>query len=238
MAPATQETPMQTVLITGANRGIGLELTRHYAAAGDHVLACCREPAKAAALQALAGKNVSVLGVHVADGVSVAALAKQVADRPIDVLINNAGMAGPAFAKQSLEDMDYDGWAETFAVNTMAPFRMLQAFRGNLRAGKNPRAVTITSQMGAIAWGFPVMYAYCSTKGAVNKVMKMASAAMQKEGISVLLVHPGFVKTDMGGPNAEITPEASAAGIAAVIDKASIADTGRFFKWNGEEHPW
>lgn len=230
---------MQTVLITGANRGIGLELTRRYAEAGDHVLACCREPAQATALQALAkNPNVTVYGVRVSDGASVAALAAQIGDTAIDVLINNAGMAGPPIGKQSLEAMDFDGWAETFAVNTMAPLRMLQTFRKNLAAGKNPRAITITSQMGAIAFPMPVMYAYCSSKGAVNKVMKMAADALKREGITVLLVHPGFVKTDMGGPHAEITPEASAAGIASVIANTSLASTGKFLKWNGEEHPW
>jgi NAD(P)-dependent dehydrogenase (short-subunit alcohol dehydrogenase family) len=231
---------MQTVLITGANRGIGLELARSYAASGDRVLACCREPEQAAALQALAKAhaNVTVYGVRVSDGASVAALARRIGDLPIDVLINNAGMAGPPIQKQSLEEMDFEGWAETFAVNTMAPLRMLQAFRKNLAAGKNPRAVTITSQMGAIAFPMPVMYAYCSSKGAVNKVMKMAADALKREGIAVLLVHPGFVKTDMGGPNAEITPEESAAGIASVIANASLASTGKFLKWNGEEHPW
>jgi NAD(P)-dependent dehydrogenase (short-subunit alcohol dehydrogenase family) len=231
---------MPTVLITGANRGIGLELTRRYAAAGDRVLACCREPAAAAALQALAkaSPSVTVHGVHVSDGASVAALAGRIGDAPLDVLINNAGMAGPPIQKQSLEEMDFDGWAETFAVNTMAPLRMLQAFRKNLAAGTNPRAVTITSQMGAIAFPMPVMYAYCSSKGAVNKVMKMAAAALKPQKITVLLVHPGFVKTDMGGPNAEITPEESAAGITRVIGQASLADTGKFLKWNGEEHPW
>jgi NAD(P)-dependent dehydrogenase (short-subunit alcohol dehydrogenase family) len=229
---------MQTVLITGANRGIGLELSKRFAAQGDHVLACCREPEKAKALQALAGKNVTVLGVHVADGKSVAALKQRVGDRPLDVLVNNAGTSGPAVANQSLENMDYDGWAETFAVNTMAPFRMLQTFRSNLKAGRNPRAVTITSQMGAIAWGFPVMYAYCSSKGAVNKLMKMSSEALKKDGISVMLVHPGYVKTDMGGPNADITVEESASGILSVIEKGSMATTGTFTKWNGEPHGW
>lgn len=128
---------MQTVLITGANRGIGLELARRYKAAGDHVLACCREPAKATALQALAkSPNVTVYGVRVSDGASVAALAEQIGATPIDVLINNAGMAGPPIQKQSLEEMDFDGWAETFAVNTIAPLRVLQAFRRNLAAGR------------------------------------------------------------------------------------------------------
>jgi NAD(P)-dependent dehydrogenase (short-subunit alcohol dehydrogenase family) len=231
---------MQTVLITGANRGIGLELARRYAAAGDRVLACCREPGQATALQALAqaSPSVTVHGVRVSDAASVAAFAERVGDAPLDVLINNAGMAGPPIQRQSLEEMDFDGWAETFAVNTMAPLRMLQTFRKNLAAGTNPRAVTITSQMGAIAFPMPVMYAYCSSKGAVNKVMKMAADALKREKITVLLVHPGFVKTDMGGPNADITPEESAAGITSVIEKASLADTGKFLKWNGEEHPW
>jgi NAD(P)-dependent dehydrogenase (short-subunit alcohol dehydrogenase family) len=147
-------------------------------------------------------------------------------------------MAGPPLGKQSLAEMDYEGWAETFAVNTMAPLRMLQTFRKNLKAGTNPRAVTITSQMGAIAFRMPVMYAYCSSKGAVNKVMKMAADELARDGITVLLVHPGFVKTDMGGPNAEITPEESARGIASVIANASLASTGKFLKWSGEEHPW
>jgi NAD(P)-dependent dehydrogenase (short-subunit alcohol dehydrogenase family) len=134
--------------------------------------------------------------------------------------------------------MDFDGWAEAFAVNTMAPLRMLQAFRANLKAGKNARAITITSQMGAIAWGTPVMYAYCSSKGAVNKVMKMASVELAKDGIAVVLVHPGFVRTDMGGKNADISVEESAAGIMAVIAGSTLTSTGRFMKWNGEEHAW
>jgi NAD(P)-dependent dehydrogenase (short-subunit alcohol dehydrogenase family) len=231
---------MDTVLITGANRGIGLELTKRYSAAGNRVLACCREPTKATQLQALktSSQRVTIHGVHVADGESVAALARSVGDTPIDILINNAGMPGPAPKLQSLQNMDFDGWAETFAVNTMAPLRMLQAFRGNLKVGKNPRAITITSQMGAIAFQMPVMYAYCSSKAAVNKVMKMASVELANDGIAVCLVHPGFVRTDMGGPNAEISPEESAAGIMAVIAGTSVATTGRFMKWNGEEHPW
>ena len=231
---------METVLITGANRGIGLELSKRYGAGGNRVLACCREPAKATQLQALASSSPSVTihELRVASGESVAALAKQIGAAPIDILINNAGMQGPSFQKQSLKEMDFDGWAETFAVNTMAPMRMLQAFRANLKAGKNPRAVTITSQMGAISFAMPVMYAYCSSKGAVNKVMKMASVELAKDGIAVCLVHPGFVRTDMGGPQADIGVEESAAGIMAVIASSSVADTGRFMKWNGEEHAW
>ena len=231
---------METVLITGANRGIGLELASRYAAAGNRVLACCREPATATKLQALAKsrKGLTIHGVHVADGKSVAALATEVRTAPIDILINNAGMSGPDGAKQSLANMDFDGWSETFAVNTMAPLRMVQTFRRNLKAGKNPRAITITSQMGALSLNMPVMFAYCSSKAAVNKVMRMASVELAADGIAVGLIHPGWVRTDMGGSGADISVEDSAAGIISVIANLTLADTGSFKKWNGEDHPW
>ena len=231
---------METVLITGANRGIGLELASRYAAAGNRVLACCREPAKATKLQALAQsrKGLTIHGVHVADGKSVAALAAEIRTAPIDILINNAGMSGPEGAKQSLANMDFDGWAETFAVNTMAPLRMVQTFRRNLKAGKNPRAITITSQMGALSLNMPVMFAYCSSKAAVNKVMRMASVELGSDGIAVGLIHPGWVRTDMGGSGADISVEDSAAGIISVIAKLTLAETGCFKKWNGEDHAW
>ena len=124
---------MATILVTGANKGVGLELAKRYAARGDQVLACCRNPDDAAELKAVE-ENVEVFGVQISDGASVAALAESVGDRAIDVLINNAGMAGPAPNQQSGTEMDFDGWAETFAVNTMAPLRVLQAFRDNLKA--------------------------------------------------------------------------------------------------------
>src|SRR5262249_20861586 len=155
-------------------------------------------------------KGLTVHAVHVSDGKSVAALAVSVKE-PLDILINNAGMAGPSADKQSVMNMDFDGWAETFAVNTMAPLRMLQAFRKNLKAGKNPRAITIPSQMGALSLNMPVMFAYCSSKAAVNKVMRMASVELGNDGITVGVVHPGWVRTDMGGNGADLSVEDSAA---------------------------
>jgi NAD(P)-dependent dehydrogenase (short-subunit alcohol dehydrogenase family) len=231
---------MSTVLITGANRGIGLEMTKLYAVAGHRVLACCRAPTSAEKLAAVAAKHQGVrpLGVEIASGASVAALRQTVGDQPIDVLINNAGAPGPAPQNQSLANMDYDGWMETFNVNTMAPLRMLQAFRSNLAAGTNPKAVTITSQMGALGLDMIAMYAYCTSKAAVNKLMRMASFELKKESIAVALIHPGWVRTDMGGPQAQISPEESATGIVSVIEKLSLAETGCFKKWNGETHVW
>ncbi len=228
---------MATVLITGANKGVGLELTKRYAARGDTVLACCRNPEAAAELIAI-GDHVEVFGVQISDGASVAALAETIGERPIDTLINNAGMAGPPPNQQSGTEMDFDGWAETFAVNTMAPLRVLQTFRDNLKSGADAKAVTITSQMGALDLNWPLMYAYSSSKAAVNKVMRMMSAELAGDGISVVLIHPGHVKTDMGGPDAEITPEESGSGIIDVIDNTSLETTGAFMKWNGEPHNW
>jgi NAD(P)-dependent dehydrogenase (short-subunit alcohol dehydrogenase family) len=225
---------MATVMITGANRGIGFELTKRYAEAGNDVIACCREPQNADGLKTL--KNVQVCGVRVADGDSVAALKTELGDRPIDLLINNAGTPGPA--QQTALDMDYDGWAEAFAVNTMAPFRMLQTFRDNLKAAETGKIITITSQMGAMDLNWPLMYAYCSSKGAVNKIMRMVSLELAADGTAVALIHPGHVKTDMGGESAEIEVGESAAGIMSVIEGISLEGTGCFMRWNGEVHPW
>jgi NAD(P)-dependent dehydrogenase (short-subunit alcohol dehydrogenase family) len=240
--PTTQngEHLMETILITGANRGIGLELTRGYAQSQRNVIACCRDPEAATELQKLASEHegVEVQQVHVSDGDSVAALAARVGDRPIDMLINNAGTPGPGPQDQGLANMDFDGWADAFAVNTMAPLRILQAFRSNLAAGSNPRAVTVTSQMGAIGLDMPVMFAYCSSKGAVNKLMRLASFELKNDGVAVVLVHPGWVKTDMGGPGAQITPEESAAGLIEVLDGVSLDDSPCFKTYAGDDHVW
>ncbi|HEY5645771.1 MAG TPA: SDR family oxidoreductase [Pseudomonadales bacterium] len=228
---------MPTVLITGANRGIGFELAKLYAGRDASVIACCRSPSSAQELATLAG-DVTVLPLDVGDADSVAALAAEVGDRPLDILINNAGVSGPSYDKQNVYKMDFDGWADAFAINTMGPVRMLQTFMSNLKASHAARVVNITSQMGALSLDMTVAYAYCTTKAALNKFMRMAAIELKKDGISVCLIHPGWVQTDMGGPNAEITPEASAHGIVDVIDGLNADTTGGFWKWNGETHDW
>lgn len=232
---------MTNVLITGANRGIGLELVERYAAAGHRVFACCREPVEATVLHEVAGDHeaLSIHGVRVADGESVAELAASLAGVPVDVLINNAGANLPREA-QSLQSMDYDGWADLFAVNAMAPLRVLQAFLPNLEASgaAPPKAITISSQMGALAFDFPVAYAYCASKAAVNKVMRMAALELKEKGIAVGLIHPGWVQTDMGGPNAAITVDESATGVIATIDAIDLEATGCFRTWQNEDHDW
>ena len=227
---------MANVLITGANRGIGLQLVKQYADAGHHVLATCRNPDSAEALNALAGENLTVYALNPTDADSVAALAGAVPG--VDILINNAGTPGPAPQDQTALNMDFDGWMETFNVNTMAPLRVLQALVPLLKESSNAKAITITSQMGALDLNWPTMYAYCSSKAAVNKIMRMISVELAKENIAVGLIHPGWVKTDMGGEQADISAEESAAGIIEVIDGISLENTGCFMKWNGEPHNW
>ncbi len=228
---------MSTVLITGANKGIGLQLARLYAEAGDKVIACCRDAASADELKALPG-DVDVKQVSVGDGASVAALGKSLSGVTIDILINNAGMAGPSFDKQTALSMDFDGWMEAFNVNSMAPVRVLQALIENLRASEGAKVMTVTSQYGAMSFNMPMAYAYSTTKAAVNKFMKMAAVELGKEGISVGLVHPGWVQTDMGGPTADLTAAQSATGIVAVIAGLNAETNGSFWKWDGEVHAW
>ncbi|MGR8921384.1 MAG: SDR family oxidoreductase [Gammaproteobacteria bacterium] len=228
---------MTTVLITGANRGIGLELVKCYAALGDTVLACCRDPQGASALAAVEGQ-VETFALEVTDAASVAALAGALAGRAVDLLINNAGVLGPDYAEQTATNMDFDGWAKALDVNTMGPVRVMQALLPNLRASANPRVVTITSQMGALDLDLTMAYGYCASKAALNKFMKLAAVDLGKEGINVAVVHPGWVRTEMGGAEADISPEESAAGIVETIGKLDASTNGSFWQWNGEVHPW
>ena len=230
---------MPNVLITGANRGIGLELTRAYAGAGDRVFAFCREPSSAQALNALAGESDGKVSVHAMDvghGASIAAGAAELAGAPIDILINNAGVIGGK--TQTLESIDFDAWEDALRIMTIGPFRVVQALLPNLKAATGAKVMTVTSQMGASTWPFGGMYAYCSAKAGVNRVMQILAIDLKPHGIAVSMVHPGWVQTDMGGKGADITPVESATGIHKVIAGLSMATTGTFYKWNGEIHPW
>lgn len=231
---------METVIITGANRGIGLELTRQFLQAGKRVIAGCRAPAQAAALKALntQAAALEVLSLDVSDTASIAAFCKQVGTRTVDVLINNAGVMGGD--RQSLHDMDYAAWLHTFSVNTLAPFQLASELLGNLKRSARARIVTVSSQMGAFnLQGMGTgSYAYRSSKAAVSKVMQVMAEELKPDGIIVCPVHPGWVQTDMGGPSAQITATQSAEGLFTLIDKLTLAESGRFWTWDGKEHVW
>lgn len=228
---------MATIAITGAGRGIGLELTRQYAEAGDTVIALCRDPAKAGDLNALAaasGGRVRVHAMDVGDDASVKAAASSTGAGTVDVLLNVAGVIGGE--KQGLDDQDWAAWQDAFNVMTIGPLRVAQAFLPRMRAGG--RIVTVTSQLGASTWPFGGFYAYGAAKAAVNRVMRSLAIDLKERGILVGLVHPGWVKTDMGGPGADIEKEESASGIRAVTAALTPETSGEFFKWNGEKHAW
>ena len=228
---------MSVILITGTNRGIGLELVKRFAAAGHKVLACCRNPDAATALQAIKG-DVTRLPLAVDDAASVAALASMLKGQAIDLLINNAGVLGPDYADQTATKMDFEGWARAFEINTMGPVRVMQALLPNLKAGTQPRVANITSQMGALSLDMALGHAYSATKAALNKFMKLAAIDLAGDGIALGLLHPGWVKTDMGGQEADITVEESAQGIIDTLAKLNLQTTGSFWKWNGEIHGW
>ena len=228
---------MATVLITGANKGIGLQLTRLYSEAGNKVIACCRNPDAADDLKALEG-DIEVKCVDVGDDPSVAALGNDLEGVTVDILINNAGTVGPAMDQQTLTTLATSGWLYDFNVNSIGPVRVIQALLPNLRASDGAKIMTVTSQYGAMSFDMPAVYAYSTSKAAVNKFMKMAAIELGKEDIAVGLVHPGWVQTDMGGPQADLTATESATGIVGVIEKLSGDSNGGFWKWNGEEHAW
>lgn len=229
---------METVLITGANRGIGLALVSRYLAAGNHVVATCREPDLARDLNNLQEQSakLEVLPLETTSEAQTQQLVSSLSGRRIDVLINNAGVMGGD--RQGLQNMDYAAWLDAFAVNTMAPFRLSVALLDNLLAAERPRIITVSSQMGALARQSKGALIYRSSKAAVNKTMQVLALELEAQGIIVCPVHPGWVQTDMGGAQADITPAQSADGLHQLIDQLDASKSGRFWSYDGSEHPW
>ncbi len=226
---------MPTALITGAGRGLGLEFSRQFAEDGWTVLAGVREPERADELRRIDG-DVSPVPLDVADPASVAILGERLSGIPIDLLINNAGIYGPR--EMSLGAFDFDAWRDVFEVNTLAPMRVAEAFIEHLRAGQGRRIVTVSSKMGSIENGSGGSYIYRSSKAAVNAAMKNLAMDLQGEGFTIVVVHPGWVRTDMGGPAAAIDAVESVTGLKKVIDGLTPSDTGRFFNYDGTPIPW
>lgn len=226
---------METVLITGANRGIGLALTKEFLQQGFSVLATSRTPSKE--LQALMSfGDLSIHSLDVTDENSVTALAAQLGTQRIDILFNNAGIFGPQ--TQTLESCATEDWLKAFAVNSIAPFNVSKAFLPHLKKSARPRILTITSQLGSLHYPVVGYYAYCSTKAAANQVTRILAAELKPQGIIVCPLHPGWVKTDMGGSNAEITPEESAKGLVKLASELTLEQSGQFLTWEGKLHEW
>jgi NAD(P)-dependent dehydrogenase (short-subunit alcohol dehydrogenase family) len=222
-------------LITGSNRGIGLEFARSLAADGWHVHACCRYPDKAKALKEVEGDIVHHR-LDVTDGLRVASLARSLVDEPLDLLINNAGIYGP---RDGFGKTDADAFEEVLRVNSLAPLRMAERFAEHLANSERKLLVNISSRLGSIACNESGgSYIYRASKAALNMVGKGLAADLAPRGITVVMFHPGWVKTDMGGQEADITPAESVAGMRAVLERVTPADSGRFFSYDGSEIPW
>jgi len=230
---------MTTVLVTGANRGIGLEFVRQYANDGARVIACARRPNDATELLELAGTANGRIAVHeldVASAASVTNLAAELGLQPIDILINNAGVYGGTH--QQLGDIDYDTWMRTLSVNALGPVRVTEALRPNLTKGREKKIVAITSAMGSTAQHDGAALIYRSSKAALNNAMRGLAKALKADGMTVALIHPGWVKTHMGGKNATLTPEVSVTAMRRIISTLSPSDNGRYINYTGTEIPW
>ena len=222
-----------TVLITGANRGIGLELARQYTTAGWRVIGTARKPEQAAELRAL---NARVLQLDVTDQKSIDRMAEELEDQAVDLLINNAGIFPRV---RSITDVNFDDVTRTFAVNTLGPMRVSRALLPNLRSSNGKMVVNITSRLGSIAnnsgGGF---YGYRESKAALNMFTRSLANELRADGFICVAVHPGWVQTDMGGASATLTVEESAQGIRNVIANLSPEDSGTFWNFDGAPLPW
>lgn len=230
-----------TILITGANRGIGLEFVKQYAADGWRVLACCRKLQNAAELDALAQQSNDLITVHqldISDFSQIEKLSLELVGQELDVLLNNAGIY-PDSSSGGFGATNYEGWAHAFQVNTMAPLKMAETFTGNLTRGQQKKIINITSKMGSIADNSGGgAYTYRSSKAALNMVTKSLAIDLAPRGIITAVLHPGWVQTDMGGPNALISTEQSVSGMRQVIARLNMKDSGKFYGYDGQEIPW
>lgn len=228
---------MATVAITGAGRGIGLELTKQHVDAGDRVFALVRNPDGAEKLNALAASSGGKLTVHtldVGEDASVKAGAASTGGDPIDILYNVAGVAGQVAPE--LDGANWDEWQDMFNIMIAGPLRVMQAFLPRL--GHGSKVMNISSQLAASTWPYGGFYAYGAAKAGLNRMMRSVAIDVKDKGIIVGLLHPGWVQTDMGGPDAEITPLESASGIRSTAASWTLEESGDFKKWNGEAHAW
>ncbi len=236
---------MATVLVTGANRGLGLEFAKQYTADGWEVLATAREPEVARELQETAkqSSNVKVYALDLADKKSIEELASRLAGKPIDVLIHNSGIY-PRNG-QKIGVLDYEGWQTAFETNVFGPMRLTETLLENVAASERKQIAAISTSMSSlravqndsVAQAGP-SYQYRSSKTALNMAMSILAKELEPRGISVVLFDPGWVKTDMGGPRAQLTPEQSIGGMRKVLAGNPKEIAGKFLGHDGTTRPW
>lgn len=231
---------MNSVLITGCSRGIGLELAYQYARDGARVHACARAPERSEALQALAARFPQLIELHALDitqDSQIRALAQALGDSVLDLVIHNAGCYGPSGVK--FGEVDREIWHHVLNTNTVSPMMLTQALVGRVAASGKGIVAFISSKVGSIADNHSGGgYYYRSSKTALNQVVKSLSVDLAGYGIRVVALHPGWVKTDMGGPNALIEPEESVRGMRQQLDRLTAQQSGSFLNYDGSVIPW
>jgi NAD(P)-dependent dehydrogenase (short-subunit alcohol dehydrogenase family) len=234
---------VSTVVVTGANRGLGLELARVFARRGDRVIAGCRKPADADELAAVGG-DVHVHAVDMGDEASITAFVDAIGDQPVDVLINNAGIDA---RNLGADDAARDVLAQTPAqlrgqldVNAVGPWLLSRELLPQLRRSADPRIVNVSSQIGSMEVSQRIGrdVGYAVSKAALNMITIKLAARLRDEGVIAIVLHPGFLRTSMGGAAAAMEPDDAARQIAALIDGLTIDDSGTFRRWDGSVHPW
>ncbi|GHA35241.1 SDR family oxidoreductase [Photobacterium aphoticum] len=230
---------MATVLITGANRGLGLEFARQYAEKGWQVLATCRTPETADHLQTLAKTHtdIELLRVDVTDEADILALASHLSGRAIDHLILNAGVLGDDCA--TLGEMTQAKWLEVLTINTVAPALLIQALRDNVAASEHKTIVGISTRVASLGDNTSGnMYSYRASKAALNQILVSAAQNLREQGVKTLAIHPGWVQTDMGGTSATFTPQESVSGIIQVAENLTLEESGSFRVFDGTAIEW
>jgi NAD(P)-dependent dehydrogenase (short-subunit alcohol dehydrogenase family) len=232
---------MPSVLVTGANRGLGLEFSKQYSVDGWRVFACCRSPGKARGLNDLAQASSGSLSLHTLDisrSDSVSSLAEALRDETIDILLNNAGVYGDE-SHDDFGKTDYEKWGATFSVNVMGAMRMVEAFLENVSRSERKVIACLSSKMGSISDNTSGgSYVYRSSKAALNAVVKSLSVDLKDRGVIAVALHPGWVRTDMGGENAPTLPRESIQGMRKVLEALQGKDSGKFLSYDGSEVPW
>ncbi len=240
---------MPTTLITGTSRGLGLEFVRQYAASGWNVLACARQPAGSTELMTLAAahpQRVRLMTLDVEDHSAIERTARELEGTPIDVLLNSAGIMGNgSFASEGVAfgrfgHSDFADWERVFRINVIAPMKMAEGFVGHVASSNQKKIVTLTSMLGSVALNrIGGLYAYRASKAAVNAMMKsMAIDLGKSHGIAATAIHPGWVRTALGGPRADIDAPQSVAGMCEVIAALDLERAGRYWVYDGSEMPW
>ncbi len=232
---------MDTVLVTGSNRGLGLEWVRQFAEDDCRVYATCRHPSEAFELQDLAARHeqVSVHRMDVTRVDEIYAMTVELLDKPVDILVSNAGIYLEKYRDVGLGTLNYSDWIKTFEINALGPVRVVEAFTPNVALSRRKQVVVTSTHMASIAdIAVPGAYYYRSTKAALNAVMEGLSHELEAQGIGLLILHPGHVKTRMGGGGTELMPPESVQGMRSLVDGFTMNDTGRFFRYDGVEMPW